>query len=141
MPNPTSVPIVPPRIPFLNPETGFVSQPWYLFLLSLFQLTGGSNASLDDVQKGPPTLTIDEVNAIVSQASANLAPSQDGLLAQVAELQKQINGLQAMPQQITQLLSQLADVNALSPVDGDKLIYIGATDRWTQDSRSYLMLE
>lgn len=107
MPNPTSVPIVPPRIPFLNPDTGFVSQPWYLFLLSLFQLTGGSSNSLDDVQKGPPTLAIDEVNALVAQASANLAPAQDGLLDQIAELQKQINGLAQQP---ASLLDQIAEL-------------------------------
>lgn len=97
MPNPTAVPITPPRIPFLNPETGFVSQPWYLFLLSLNQLTSGSNVSLGDVQKGPPTLTVDEVNAVVDKASADLAPAQDGLLEQIAELQKQVEGLQMAP--------------------------------------------
>lgn len=107
MPNPTNVPIVPPRIPFLNPETGFVSQPWYLFLLSLFQLTGGSSNSLDDVQKGPPTLTVDEVNAVVDKASANLAPAQDGLLEQIAELQKQINDLEQQP---ASLLNQIAEL-------------------------------
>lgn len=51
MPNPSIVPITQPRVPFLNPETGFVSQPWYLFLLSLNQLTSGSDVSLGDLQK------------------------------------------------------------------------------------------
>lgn len=95
MPNPTRVPITQPRVPFLNPETGFVSQPWYLFLLSLSQSQGGSSISLDDVQKGPPTLTVDEINAIIDKAAGVVTPSQDGLLAQIAELQKQINGLQS----------------------------------------------
>ena len=107
MPNPTAVPITPPRIPFLNPETGYVSQPWYLFLLSLNQLTSGSNISLGDVQKGPPTLTVDEVNAVVNKASADLAPAQDGLVEQIAELQKQINDLEQQP---ASLLDQMAEM-------------------------------
>ena len=107
MPNPTSVPITPPRVPFLNPETGYVSQPWYLFLLSLNQLTSGSNISLGDVQKGPPTLTVDEVNAVVNKASADLAPAQDGLVEQIAELQKQINDLEQQP---ASLLDQIAEL-------------------------------
>ena len=131
-----------------------------MFFLSLYQLTGGSNVSLDDVQKGPPTLTVDEINNAVSKATDDLSPSQDGLLAQIAELQKQINGLQSqiqccdyseiekqiqalqtLPAQIEALLSQMSDVVSVDPADGDKLIFDGATGKWTQDSRSYLMLE
>ena len=141
MPNPSIVPITQPRVPFLNPETGFVSMPWYRFLLSLSQLTGGSEVSLGDLQKGPPTLTIDEVNILIDRASAALDPSQDGLLAQIAELQKQVEALAVLPAQITALLSQLADVSAMNPSDGDKLIYDATLGKWKQDSRSYLMLE
>jgi hypothetical protein len=97
MPNPSRVPITQPRVPFLNPETGFVSMPWYLFLLSLNQLTSGSEVSLGDLQKGPPQLTIDEINVIIDKAVETLAPSQDGLLAQLAELQKQVNALESQP--------------------------------------------
>ena len=61
MPNPINVPITPPRVPFIDARNGNVSREWYLFFLSLYQLTSGSGVSLDDVQKGPPTLTIDEV--------------------------------------------------------------------------------
>ena len=136
--------------------------PWYLFLLSLSQSQGGSTLSLDDLQKGPPTLTIDEINAIIDRLSGNANPSQDGLLAQIAELQKQVNNLEqqpsslesqiaelrkqvealaVLPAQTTAMLSQLADVSAMDPSDGDKLIYNGTTGKWEQDSRSYLMIE
>jgi hypothetical protein len=79
MPDPSLVPITPPRVPFLNPETGFVSIPWYRFLLSLNESTGGSNVSLNDLQK---------------------SPTQDGLLAQIAELEKQLEAfaLQTQPE-------------------------------------------
>lgn len=141
MPNPSVVPITQPRVPFLNPETGFVSMPWYRFLLSLSQLTGGSEVSLGDLQKGPPALTIDEVNLFVNKAAGDITPSQDGLLAQIAELQKQVDALAVLPAQITAMLSQLADVSAMNPSDGDKLIYDATLGKWKQDSRSYLMLE
>jgi hypothetical protein len=141
MPNPSIVPITPPRVQFVNPETGYVSREWYMFLLSLNQLTSGSNLSLGDLQKGPPTLTVDEINAIINKAADDITPSQDGLLAQIAELQKQIEALAVLPAQMTAMLSQLADVSAMNPSDGDKLIYNGTTGKWEQDSRSYLMLE
>jgi hypothetical protein len=111
MPNPSIVPITQPRVPFLNPETGFVSMPWYLFLLSLSQLTSGSEVSLGDLQKGPPSLTVDEINAIIDKAAGDLTPSQDGLLAQIAELQKQVNALALQVRPELGTMSQLQQDN------------------------------
>jgi len=107
MPNPIVVPITQPRVPFLNPDTGFVSREWYMFLLSLNQLTSGSNVSLGDLQKGPPTLTVDEVNVIIDRAMGSIDPSQDGLLAQIAELQKQINDLTQQPSSLENQIAEL----------------------------------
>jgi hypothetical protein len=119
MPNPSRVPITQPRVPFLNPETGFVSMPWYLFLLSLSQLTSGSEVSLGDLQKGPPSLTVDEVNSIIDKAAGSIAPSQDGLLAQIAELQKRVNDLSQQPvglaDQITELQKQVEALQIQPP--------------------------
>jgi hypothetical protein len=72
---------------------------------------------------------------------AETQPSVDGLLEQIAEMQKQIDALALLPAQVTAMLSQLADVSAMNPTNGDKLIYNGTTGKWEQDSRSYLMLE
>jgi hypothetical protein len=141
MPNPLLVQITPPRVAFIDERNGNVSREWYMFFLSLYQTQGGSSVSLDDVQKGPPSLTVDEINHAIDRATANVAPAQDGLLEQIAELQKQIEALAVLPAQITTMLSQLADVSAMNPSDGDKLIYNGTTGKWEQDSRSYLMLE
>lgn len=107
MPNPLNVPITPPRVAFIDPRSGTVSREWYMFFLSLFQLTGGSSVSLNDLQKAPPTLTIDEINVIVDKASANIDPSQDGLLAQIAELQKQINDLSEQPASVIDQIAEL----------------------------------
>lgn len=119
MPNPLNVPITPPRVAFIDPRTGIVSREWYMFFLSLFQLTGGSNVSLDDVQKGPPMLTVDEINVIVDKASENLRPSTESTIEQIAELQKQVNDLAQQPvglvSQIAELQKQV-DAFAVQPV-------------------------
>jgi hypothetical protein len=84
--------IVPPRIPFLDGDTGFVSREWYQFFFSLFQLTGsGTNGfSLVDLQVGPPPLDIQTFASItvpdftVSMAETNalqaLTMTQDDTL-------------------------------------------------------------
>jgi hypothetical protein len=117
MPNPLSVPITPPRVAFIDPRTNTVSREWYMFFLSLFQLTGGSSISLDDVQKSPQPLTVDELTLLIDQAVGNLTPAfgtselqavletvrQElqtlpvGLIDQIAELRKKIESLQIAP--------------------------------------------
>lgn len=97
MPNPINVPITPPRVPFIDSRTGNVSREWYMFFLSLFQLTSGSSVSLDDLQKSPPSLTVDEVNQFVENAVNDLLQSQQNVTEQVTELQKQIQSLEVLP--------------------------------------------
>lgn len=77
MPNITN--ITPPRVPLTDPRTGLISREWYLFLLSLFNQTGQSTVSLEDIQKGPPAEAVD-VNAILSaaQLSSGILPSDLG---------------------------------------------------------------
>lgn len=136
MPNPSIVPITQPRVPFLNPETGFVSQPWYLFLLSLNQLTSGSDVSLGDLQKSPPTLTVDEINAIINRAADDITPSQDGLLAQIAELQKQVEALAVQPQFDYGLIT--AAINSLSSAPVTKTANFSVVDgeTWLINNKS-----
>jgi len=107
MPNPLNVPITPPRVAFIDPRTGTVSREWYMFFLSLFTLTGGSNVSLDDLQKGPPALTVDEINVIVDKASENLRPSTESVIEQIAELRKQIEALETQVRPELGTMSQL----------------------------------
>ena len=78
-----------------------------MFFLSLYQSQGGSAVSLDDLQKGPPPLTIDEINNSINKATENLNPSQDGLLAQIAEQQKQLQALAVRPQPELGTMAQL----------------------------------
>ena len=78
MPSPLNITNIPaPRTPLVDSTTGLLSREWYRFFLNLFILTGsGTNpTSLEDLQKGPPTVTIDELNQIINKDSfADLAP-------------------------------------------------------------------
>jgi len=88
--------ITPPRVPLLDPKTNLISREWYRFFLNLFVLTGsGQNtASLTDLQLGPPTPTQEDFGEVVIDIeSAQKQPTQESALDQIAELQKQIDGL------------------------------------------------
>jgi len=133
--------ITPPRVPLVDTRTGLISRAWYLFFLSLNRAT---TAIIDDsgitFSAESTIASVDAELRAVNQELQTL-PSVDGLLSQIAEMQKQIDALALLPAQVTAMLSQLADVSAMNPTNGDKLIYNGTTGKWEQDSRSYLMLE
>lgn len=136
MPNPLNVPITPPRVAFIDPRTGTVSREWYMFFLSLFQLLGGSAVSLNDVQKGPPMLTVDEINVIVGKASENLAPSQEGLLALIAELRKEIQALQVAPQfDVGMITAAIAGLNS-APATKTADFTVADNETWLINNKS-----
>lgn len=78
MPSPLNITTLPaPRTPVTDPVTGLLSREWYRFFLNLFVLTGsGSNpTTLEDLQVGPPNLTVDEILVLINrQRDADLAP-------------------------------------------------------------------
>jgi hypothetical protein len=81
MASPLNVTKIPaPRVPLIDERTGYISREWYRFFLNLFDLTGaGSNpVSIDEILIGPPTLTIDEVTAIITRKTlSDLAPTYE----------------------------------------------------------------
>ena len=152
--SPTPPIITPPRVPLVDPRTGLIDRAWYLFFLSL------NRATTAIIDESGITFTAESLVASVEAELQTLAqfaetqppvvalPAPDaltdccsGLVSQMAEMQKQIDALALLPAQVTAMLSQLADVSAMNPTNGDKLIYNGTTGKWEQDSRSYLMLE
>jgi hypothetical protein len=87
----------------------------------LFDLTGqGSNpTSLEDLQVGPPFATVDEITNSIDIKIQGFAtnPSQDALLAQIAELQKQVQAAELNAESLFNfLLSQLTQLS--KQVDG-----------------------
>lgn len=99
MPNITN--ITPPRVPLTDPRTGLIAREWYLFLLSLFNQTGQSTNSLEDVQKGPAVEPID-LAGLLAQASLS-AESASALLSQYAQLATDVQALALAPANTPQL--------------------------------------
>ena len=133
--------ITPPRVPLVDPATGLISRAWYLFLLSLNNV---ANAVVDEPVVDPNAESlIASYDALLQTLAQEVQtqPSPSDLVSQMAEMQKQIDAMSLIPAQVTAMLAQLADVSAMNPSDGDKLIYDATLGKWKQDSRSYLMLE
>ena len=138
MPSPLNVTTIPaPRTPLIDPATGLLSREWYRFFLNLFNLTGaGSNpTSLDELQIGPPNLTIDEIIEKNKEVIPT-TPSDSPLLSQIAELQKQVNALQCQPQvDISAITAAIAGLNAI-PVTKTADFTVGAGDVWIINNKS-----
>lgn len=92
--------ITPPRVPLIDQRTGLISREWYRFFLNLFQLTGGgqNTTSLTDLQVGPSLLAQENLsNIIIDVEATKIQPTEESANEQIAELQKQIEGLAATP--------------------------------------------
>jgi hypothetical protein len=115
MPNIT--PITPPRVPLVDPRTGYIDRAWYLFFLSLnnaaaevydnpavgpdaVSLTASYDAALQELTQNVDSqpLPVDSSVELIKQIDAFALENQlAALLPQIAELQKQIDGLQVQP--------------------------------------------
>ena len=111
-PNATPTPITPPRVPLIDPRTGLIDRAWYLFFLSLNDV---ATAVIDD-----SGLTFSSESLLASYDAALRAVNQElqtlppGLVSQIAEMQKQIEGLQSQP--ILDIGAVNASIAALSTV-------------------------
>jgi hypothetical protein len=76
-----------PRVPILEPNTGAISREWYRFFENLFLLTGGGSnpQSLSDLQKGPPSATIDDFDILIDKKSGDVGPSGSDTSALIAQ--------------------------------------------------------
>lgn len=101
MPSPPNLTnITPPRVPLIDERTGLISREWYRFFLNLFNLTGGGSntASLIDLQLGPPAPQQEDLTDIIIDVEAiKVQPTEESANEQIAELQKQVEGLAATP--------------------------------------------
>jgi hypothetical protein len=119
MPSPsaTPTPVTPPRVPLIDPRTGMIDRAWYMFFVSLMNaamivyddtalapspegLIASYDAALqalaqDVGSQPPPTNLSAELTKQIE--AAGLADQSSALLSQIAELQKQIDALNAMP--------------------------------------------
>lgn len=78
MASPLNITRIPaPRVSLIDERTDQISREWYRFLYNLFVLTGeGTNPiTLEDIQQGPPNVTIDDVSHIINKDKfVDLAP-------------------------------------------------------------------
>jgi len=114
--------ITPPRVPFLDERTGMISREWYRFFFNQFEKVGNSASSLEDLQLGPVETDsfAFEITKDITQFA--IQPAQDGVVDQIAEMQKQIQAAElssegALMALQAQLANLFADVQglALSP--------------------------
>ena len=141
MPSPLNITNIPaPRTPLTDPVTGLLSREWYRFFLNLFNLTGaGTNPiSLEDLQLGPPFATVDEITNSTDIKIQGFAtsPSQDALLAQIAELQKQVDALQSQPQvDISAITAAISGLSTI-PVIKTANFTVGLGEVWIINNKS-----
>lgn len=93
MPNITN--ITPPRVPLTDPRNGLIAREWYLFFLSLFNQSGQSTVSLEDVQKGPPSEFVD-MAALLGQAQLE-SNEAAAVAASLAKLSTDVQALGVAP--------------------------------------------
>ena len=132
-PNATPTPITPPRVPLIDPRTGYIDRAWYLFFLSLNNVATGviddsgltfSSESIiasyeaallsvnQELQTLPPT--VDSSAELIKQIQdANLVDCCSALVSQTAEMQKQIEALNVSP---PPSLGTVVAVTATAPV-------------------------
>jgi hypothetical protein len=114
--------IMPPRVPLVDQRTGLISREWYRFFFNQFEKVGSSAASLEDLQLGPVETDSFVFEFIKNITQFAIEPAQDGVVDQIAEMQKQIQAAElssegALMALQAQLANLFADVQglALSP--------------------------
>jgi len=132
-PNATPTPITPPRVPLIDPRTGYIDRAWYLFFLSLNNVAtsviddsgltfsaesiiASYEAALLSVNQELQTLppTVDSSAELIKQIQeANLIDCCSALVSQTAEMQKQIEAIYVSP---PPSLGTVVAVTATAPV-------------------------
>lgn len=89
--------ITPPRVPLVDANTGLINRAWYLFFVSLNNVA--NDVVNDPVVSPSPESLIASYDAVLQTLTQEVEtqPSLGELVAQTAELQKQIEGLQLTP--------------------------------------------
>ena len=87
--------ITPPRVPLVDANTGLINRSWYLFFVSLNNI---ANDVVNDPFVGPsPESLVASYDALLQTLTQEIEtqPSTSALVAQTAELQKQVESLQS----------------------------------------------
>lgn len=128
--------ITPPRVPLVDPDTGLVSRVWYLFFLSLNDV---SNAVVDNPVVGPSAESlIASYDALLQTLTQEVQtqPTQENALDEIAELQKQIQAIEMQP--VVDVAAINAAIAALSsaPVTKTANFTVAAGETWLINNKS-----
>ena len=148
-PNATPTPITPPRVPLIDPRTGLIDRAWYLFFLSLQDI---ATSVVEDVD-----LATDSISLIASYDAALQALAQEvetlppvvtlpvpdvlgdccsALESQVAEMQKQIEGLQVQPIVDTAAITAAINAASSAPVTKTADFTVADNETWLINNKS-----
>ena len=134
MPNVT--PITPPRVPLIDPRTGFIDRAWYLFFLSL---NNAAAEVYDNPAVGPDAVSLTaSYDAALQELTQNVDTQQSpvALLPQIAELQKQIDGLQVQPIVDVGAINAALAASSSAPVTYTANFSVAPTDIWIINNKS-----
>ncbi len=113
-----NVPITPPRVPLIDPRTGLIDRAWYLFFLSLNDAATTSETTVD---VGSDLVSLIASYDAALQALEQVVKTQQSpsdLVSQVAEIQKQVEGLETQPRNELGTLS-LQNANKVNITGGE----------------------
>jgi hypothetical protein len=123
-------------VPLVDPRTGYIDRAWYLFFLSL---NNAAIASTDNVDYGPsPVSLIASYDAELQELTQSVDTQQSSvaLLPQIAELQKQIDGLQVQPIVDVGAINAVLASSSSAPVTYTADFSVSATDVWIINNKS-----
>jgi hypothetical protein len=142
-----NVPITPPRVPLIDPRTGLIDRAWYLFFLSL----NNAIVTVENVDVGPNADTLvasyDAALRALAQDVSTLPPSvqtpvgdapaiDNGLLSTVAEMQKQIEGLQLQPLVDAAAITAALAATSTAPVTKTADFTVASNETWIINNKS-----
>ena len=148
-PNATPTPITPPRVPLIDPRTGFIDRAWYLFFLSLNQIATGV---VDNVNLGTDSISLiaayDQALMSVNQELQTLPPVVtltapdvlgdccSALVSQMAEMQKQVEALQVQPIVDTAAITAAINAASSAPVTKTADFTVADNETWLINNKS-----
>jgi len=148
-PNATPTPITPPRVPLIDPRTGFIDRAWYLFFLSLNQIATGT---VDNVNLGTDSISLiaayDQALMSVNQELQTLPPVVtltapdvlgdccSALVSQMAEMQKQVEALQVQPIVDTAAITAAVNAASSAPVTKTADFTVADNETWLINNKS-----
>jgi hypothetical protein len=143
-------------VPLIDPRTNLIDRAWYMFFLSLLgaattiyetedlgpsaeSLIASYDAALQALAQNVDTqpLPVDLSAELIKQIqAADLADCCSGLLSQIAEMQKQIEGLQVQPQFDAAAITAAIAATSTAPVTKTADFTLASNETWVINNKS-----